>query len=102
MSLAPNKWARGARCESHQCLEATLVEGRVAVRDSKKPEGSQLRFTAEAWGKFTGWIARELPGISPDLLPTAGVVEVTSLAAATAGVGQIAVEATATPVLSAA
>ncbi|MFJ3790267.1 DUF397 domain-containing protein [Kitasatospora hibisci] len=37
------------------CVEiATPVEGAVAVRDSKDPQGPQLHFSAEAWQAFAG------------------------------------------------
>ncbi|MER8100100.1 MULTISPECIES: DUF397 domain-containing protein [unclassified Kitasatospora] len=35
------------------CVEiATPATGAVAVRDSKDPQGPQLRFSAEAWTAF--------------------------------------------------
>ncbi|MFJ3220348.1 DUF397 domain-containing protein [Kitasatospora sp. NPDC086801] len=35
------------------CVEiATQAAGAVAVRDSKDPQGPQLRFSAEAWTAF--------------------------------------------------
>ncbi|MFC4012423.1 DUF397 domain-containing protein [Nonomuraea purpurea] len=39
------------------CVEvATLSAGRVAVRDSKDPEGPALVFTAPEWRAFTGGV----------------------------------------------
>jgi hypothetical protein len=34
------------------CLEIAPRDDRVAVRDSKDPDGAILRFSTEAWGQF--------------------------------------------------
>ena len=36
-----------------QCVEAAAVSGTVRVRDTASPARSHLRFSAEAWRKFT-------------------------------------------------
>ncbi|WP_327107000.1 DUF397 domain-containing protein [Nonomuraea glycinis] len=37
-----------------QCVQIAFVDGdRVAVRDSKAPQGSVLIFTADEWSAFT-------------------------------------------------
>jgi len=35
------------------CVEAAPLAGRVAVRDSKDPDGPWLAFTPAAWREFT-------------------------------------------------
>jgi len=35
------------------CVEAAPLDGRVAVRDSKHPDGPWLAFTPAAWREFT-------------------------------------------------
>ena len=34
------------------CVEAAVFTGFVAVRDSKQPHGTQLRFTPDTWREF--------------------------------------------------
>jgi hypothetical protein len=34
------------------CVEVALVNGRIAVRDSKDPGGSWLRYPAQSWREF--------------------------------------------------
>lgn len=47
------KWRRASHCESGACVEvAQLPDGGVAVRDSKNPGGTVLRFTAAEWDAF--------------------------------------------------
>jgi Domain of unknown function (DUF397) len=42
------------------CVEvAALHDGGRAVRDSKDPDGPVLRFTAEQWMDFLGWVKSE-------------------------------------------
>ena len=41
------------------CVEvASNLRGRVAVRDSKDPDGPKLAFTEEAWSEFVRDITR--------------------------------------------
>ncbi|CAL9560469.1 hypothetical protein SUDANB145_04609 [Streptomyces sp. enrichment culture] len=35
-----------------ECLEAAFVPPGVVIRDSKRREGSWVRFSAQAWGSF--------------------------------------------------
>ena len=35
------------------CVEAAPLDGRVAVRDSKHPDGPRLKFTPDVWREFT-------------------------------------------------
>lgn len=39
-----------------QCVEAAAVPGTVMARDTVRPAGGQLRFSAEAWQEFTARI----------------------------------------------
>lgn len=46
-------WTRSTHCESGACVEvAPLPDGGMAVRDSKRPDGPVLRFTAAEWAAF--------------------------------------------------
>jgi len=40
------------------CVEAAPLGGRVAVRDSKQPDGTRLAFTPAAWREFTANVRR--------------------------------------------
>jgi hypothetical protein len=33
-------------------VEVAVIDGLIAVRDSKDPEGAILRYTADEWGAF--------------------------------------------------
>lgn len=48
------------------CVEVALVNGRVAVRDSKNPSGGWLRYRARTWQDFTSILKGEGIGISRD------------------------------------
>ncbi|HET8661196.1 MAG TPA: DUF397 domain-containing protein [Micromonosporaceae bacterium] len=51
-SPAAPDWRRSQRCESNACVEAALVGGDIAVRDSKNPDGPVLRFSLAEWDAF--------------------------------------------------
>jgi Domain of unknown function (DUF397) len=40
------------------CVEIGEVNGRIAVRDSKNPDGAQLRYPVQSWRDFTANIKR--------------------------------------------
>jgi hypothetical protein len=42
----------------NNCVEAGTTDAGVAVRDSKKPQGDGLNFSAAAWHTFTGSLCR--------------------------------------------
>ena len=52
--LAGAQWRKSQRSgTSGNCVEVALVEGgRVAVRDSKDPDGPKLVFTPAEWEAF--------------------------------------------------
>ena len=52
-------WAKSSRSGTNgNCVEvAFLGEGRVALRDSKDPEGPVLRFTHGEWSAFVDGVA---------------------------------------------
>lgn len=57
MSHLPLKWRKSSKCDTGTCVEmAVTVEGSVAVRDSKDPDGPVLRFTQSEWRGFMGVI----------------------------------------------
>jgi hypothetical protein len=52
-------WAKSSRSGNNgNCVEvAFLGEGRVALRDSKDPEGPVLRFNRGEWSAFVDGVA---------------------------------------------
>ncbi len=46
-------WRKSSRCgDSGQCVEVAFVDDVITVRDSKDPDGPQLRFTRSEWVAF--------------------------------------------------
>jgi Domain of unknown function (DUF397) len=47
------KWRVSSWCASGECIAvAQLPAGQVAIRDTKDPEGTELRFSASEWQAF--------------------------------------------------
>ena len=45
-------WQSASDCVSGDCVEASLRDGMVRVRDSKDPDGPMLTFTPAEWEAF--------------------------------------------------
>ena len=45
-------WRTSRSCGGGNCVEVGAVEGGIAVRDSKDPQGAVLRYTADEWRDF--------------------------------------------------
>jgi hypothetical protein len=45
-------WRRSRRCDSGACVEVAPINGGIALRDSKDPDGPILMFTREEWNAF--------------------------------------------------
>ncbi|WP_406692609.1 DUF397 domain-containing protein [Saccharopolyspora sp. ID03-671] len=46
-------WRKSSRSGSAtKCVEVAQASGSIAVRDSKNPEGGQLRVPEKQWGAF--------------------------------------------------
>jgi hypothetical protein len=48
-------WRKSSRSgtEQNACVELAALLGRIAVRDSKDPNGPHLEFTPDDWRAFT-------------------------------------------------
>jgi hypothetical protein len=54
VDLSGARWRKSARSGpySDNCVEVAFVDGAIAVRDSKQPEGAVLLFTQAEWDAF--------------------------------------------------
>ena len=70
MTTAGLTWRRSSHSTAaNNCVEtARLGPGRLAVRDSKDPQGPALLFTADAWTDFVRAVSGG-PGASGGLGP---------------------------------
>jgi hypothetical protein len=50
VAVIKGEWTAG--CDSVSCVEVMETATRVAVRDSKNPDGEWLFFTPEEWENF--------------------------------------------------
>lgn len=51
------RWTKSTRSTANgNCVECAVMDGRVAVRDSKDPEGPILLFSPEAWRGFVAGV----------------------------------------------
>jgi hypothetical protein len=49
----PSVWRKASRCDSGSCVEVAAIDGRIAIRDSKQPDGAPyLTFAPESWRAF--------------------------------------------------
>jgi hypothetical protein len=60
VDLTQAQWQKSSRsgpnCDN--CVEVAFVDGAIAVRDSKRPDGPILLFTQEEWDAFV-WGAKD-------------------------------------------
>jgi hypothetical protein len=56
LDLTQARWRKSSRSTGAggNCVEVAFLEGAVAVRDSKDPDGPALVFTPSEWDAFTG------------------------------------------------
>ena len=56
MDLSRAVWHKATQSYANGCVEVALVDGLVAVRDSKYPQGPVLVFTPAEWTAFLGGV----------------------------------------------
>jgi Domain of unknown function (DUF397) len=54
VDLSRAAWRKSVRSGYNGCVEVGLVDGQIAVRDSKDRQGPVLMFTAHEWEAFLG------------------------------------------------
>jgi hypothetical protein len=54
---AQGQWRRSTRCSTGACVEVAEGVDAVLVRDSKQPEGGNLRIDHAAWMSFIAAIS---------------------------------------------
>lgn len=45
-------WQTSTFCGSTTCVQVAVIDGSIAVRDSKDPGGAVLKYTPEEWHAF--------------------------------------------------
>jgi len=62
--VADTRWVRSSRSLANgNCPEAAARGGRIAVRDSRDPDGPVLTFGGSTWGRFADALRRgPVPG----------------------------------------
>ncbi|MFD8386363.1 DUF397 domain-containing protein [Streptomyces sp. NPDC059679] len=60
VSVADDAWFKSSYSGAGQteCVEAALLPGGIAVRDSQEPDRAVLSFSARAWGNFVAAVQR--------------------------------------------
>jgi hypothetical protein len=54
------QWRKARRSAGNgACVEVAPVNGQVAVRDSKNPDGSRLQYPAQSWQAFVASVKDE-------------------------------------------
>jgi hypothetical protein len=57
VDLSGAVWRKSTRSDSNsQCVQWAKVDGIIAVRDSKDPDGPVLTFTQGEWEAFVGGV----------------------------------------------
>ena len=58
--LSHAQWRTSSRSGANgQCVQVAFLGQRVAVRDSKNPDGAVLLFTPDEWKTFTNGLQRD-------------------------------------------
>ena len=58
VDLSRAMWVKSSRSSGNcdNCVEVAFVDGAIAVRDSKDPQGPALIYTRDEWDAFLGGV----------------------------------------------
>jgi hypothetical protein len=56
-----NFWRKSTRCGNTGCIEVAYTNDAVLLRDSKDPQGAQLRFSRTCWRSFLRMLWKNRP-----------------------------------------
>jgi hypothetical protein len=56
VDLSRAVWRKSTQSYANGCVEVAFVDGQIAVRDSKDPDGPVLVFTPVEWTAFLGGV----------------------------------------------
>jgi predicted secreted Zn-dependent protease len=45
-------WRKASRCMAGECVEVAKLDGMIVFRNSKRPNGRLLAYTADEWQAF--------------------------------------------------
>jgi hypothetical protein len=51
-------WHRSTRCANAACAEVANIDGSIALRDSKNPDGTVQMYSPSEWNAFLDGLAR--------------------------------------------
>jgi hypothetical protein len=54
MDMSEAVWRRSSLCANGSCVEMAVVDGLVAIRDTKVSDGPLLQFSTTSWNEFLG------------------------------------------------
>lgn len=63
LAVSDLQWRKARRSANNgACVEVAPTNGRILIRDSKKPNGPVLRYSADTWRMFVDVVKTDHPG----------------------------------------
>lgn len=56
VKLTAVDWRKSTYCDTSACVEVGRIGDRIALRDSKDPEGPVLQFDRQEWNAFVAGV----------------------------------------------
>ncbi|WP_305786632.1 DUF397 domain-containing protein [Symbioplanes lichenis] len=51
-----SKWRTAKACAAQNCVQVAFIDGGIALRDSKNPDGGILRYSLREWRDFVAGV----------------------------------------------
>ncbi|WP_089158173.1 DUF397 domain-containing protein [Micromonospora sp. NBS 11-29] len=64
-TATPAPWHKSSRSCQGNCVEVSMTSPLVCVRDSKDPDGPELRISGDAWRRFLTGMPQPSTGADP-------------------------------------